>query len=203
MAIPSNAILRVVLSLLLPDSAIAQNVFYTLFENTGGSDDDEDVLTDLSTWMDDLYTAMTAVIDSDVTLTGFKAYIYDSIDEDWDEIGVEFPTVSFGAANDMMPNGIAALVHAPTVNPDVTGGKYFPGGTDASTVENDWTGGAVSNWLAGAVIWVDPFVGAETGSDFIPGVWSTTKEQFFAFTTSAALNAQVAYQRRRKPGVGI
>lgn len=203
MAIPTNAILRVVLSMLLPDNAIAQNVFYALFENDGGSDDDQDVLDDLETWMEDLYTELILNIVTEVDLTGMKTYIYDAGDDDWDEVGVNFPSVTFGAGGDPFPNGIAALCHAPTVNPDVTGAKYFAGAADALASDNDWTATPVANYVDAIQVWVDPFTGALTGSGFIPGVWSVTKVAFFAMTTAGSLNAQVAYQRRRKPGVGI
>ena len=203
MSVPSNTILRVVVSLLFPDSAIAQNVFYTLFENDGGSNDDEDVLTDMSDWVDTMYDAMSASLDSDITLTGIKVYFYDTVGDDWDELGVEFPGTGFSATGDMMPNGIACLIHAPTVNPDVTGAKYIGGFLDDSVVENDITAGALANFALFATEWTDPAVFSATGSGFIPGVWSATKDQFFAFTTSSSLNVGVAYQRRRKPGVGI
>ena len=102
-----------------------------------------------------------------------------------------------------MPNGVASLVHALTTDPDVRGSKYFGGHLPASTVDNDWTGGFLSTMLAGGLIWVEPFVGAGTGGDFAPGVWSPTKTNFFLFNGTVTVNAQVAYQRRRKPGVGI
>ncbi len=201
--IPTNAILRVVLSLLLPDNAIAQNVFYTLFENDGGSDDDQDVLDDLVTWMDDIYTEIDGSVNENVTLTGLKAYIYDTVGEDWDEVGVGFPVVTFAGTADPMPNGIACLVHAPTTDPDVTGAKYFAGFGETSALDNDWTGAFITVMVGAATEWTDPFTGAVSGSGFIPGVWSTVQTAFHPFTTSSSINVQVAYQRRRKPGVGI
>ncbi len=203
MAIPTNAILRVVLSLLLPDQAIAQNVFYVLFENDGGSDDDQDVLDDLVTWMDDIYTEMDGAINTAVSLTGLKAYIYDTVGADWDEIGVGFPVVTFVGAADPMPNGIACLGHAPTVDPDVTGAKYWCGFGETSALDNDWSAGFIVGIVGAMTEWTDPFTGAVTTSGFIPGVWSVVQTAFKAFTTASSVNVQVAYQRRRKPGVGI
>jgi hypothetical protein len=203
MVIPTNAVLKVVLSLLFPDSAIAQNVFFTLFENDGGSDDRDDVLDDLVDWMEDIYGALNTAVDSGISITGFKCYIRDDPGDDWDEVGIAFPTDGFSAAGDAMPNAVSALLHAHTQNPDVIAAKYFGGNTDTSTIENDFTGGAIASYSNAGAAWVDPFVGAASGSGFIPGVWSPTKVEFFPFSTAYSINAQVAYQRRRKPGVGI
>lgn len=201
--IPSNAILKVVLSLLFPDSAIAQNVFYVLFENDGTSDDKDDVLDDLSEWMESIYDDMAAAVSSSINITGFKAYIRDTPGGDWDEVGVGFPSDTFSAAGDPMPNGIAALLHAQTDDPDVIAAKYFGGNTDTATVDNDFTAGSISTYINAGAEWVDPFTGTTTASGFIPGVWSTAQGAFFPFSTAYSVNAQVAYQRRRKPGVGI
>lgn len=203
MSIPDGAILRIVLSLLFPDSAIAQNVFYTVFTDTGTSDDDDDVLTDLETWIETIYANLNAAVDSGISMAGMKVYIYDASDPDWDEVGVAFPTDGFSGAGDAMPNGVAALSHATTTNPDVTGAKYWGGNTDTSTVENDYTAGSLAAYQNACDDWVTNFVGAVTGADFGPGVWSPTKTNFFLFNGVYSTNAQVAYQRRRKPGVGI
>ena len=201
--IPTNGILRVVLSLLLPDNAIAQNVFYTLFENDGTSADDQDVLDDLVDWMEAFYTEIDGSVNEDVSVTGLKAYLYDTVGEDWDEVGVGFPSVTNVGASDPLPNGIAALMHAPTVDPDVTGAKYIAGFGETSALDNDWTAALLTVLAAAATEWTDPFTGATSGSGFIPGVWSVTNSAFYAFTTASSINVQVAYQRRRKPGVGI
>lgn len=203
MTVPTDTILRVVLSMLLPDSAIAQNVFYAIFKNDGGSDANQDVLDDLEAWMEAIYTELILNIVSEIDLTGMKTYFYDAGDDDWDELGVNFPTVSFGAGGDPLPNGIAALCHAPTTNPDVTGAKYFAGAAEGLTSDNDWEATPIANYVDAIQVWVDPFTGGLTGSEFIPGVWSVAKTAFFEMTTAGSLNGQVAYQRRRKPGVGI
>ena len=203
MTIPTNAILKVVLSMLFPDNAIAQNVFYTLFENDGASNDKYDVLDDLETWMEDVYGDLAAAVDAGISITGMKVYIRDVPGGDWDEVGLAFPSDTFSAVGDAMPNAVCALLHALTDNPDVIGAKYFGGNTDTATVENDFTAGSIETYILAGAEWVDPYVGAVTGSGFIPGVWSPTNLAFYPFSTAYSVNAQVAYQRRRKPGVGI
>lgn len=203
MTIPTNAVLKVVLSLLFPDNAIAQNVFYVLFENDGSSNDKDDILDDLVEWMESIYDDMAPAVSSSIDITGFKCYIRDVPGDDWDEVGVAFPADTFSAAGDPMPNAVCALLHALTDDPDVIAGKYFGGNTDTATVDNDFTAGSLTTYVNAGAEWVDPWTGSVSGSGYIPGVWSPTNNAFYPFSTAYSVNAQVAYQRRRKPGVGI
>lgn len=203
MAIPTGAILRVVLAWIMPDSVIAQNIFFTLFDNDGGSNDDADVVDDLTDWIEDIFSSLTSSISDQVDMSQIKVYIYDAVDQDWDEVGTGVPVFTATGATDMTPHGIAALIHAFTVNPDVTGSKYIAGISDASIVDSNVSGGVLSNLLLAGADWMVDFTGALTGSNFNPGVWSPTKVQFFEFQDKLIVNGQVAYQRRRKPGVGI
>jgi hypothetical protein len=203
MPVSDGTVLRLVSSLLFPDSAIAQNVFNVVFTDSGGSNDVVDVLDDLETYIEDIYALMNSVVVSGIALDSLKIYEYDAPEDDWDQIGERFPTDGFAAAGNPLPNGVAVLVHAYTTNPDVIGGKYFGGFPPATTVDNDCEAGLITAVANAADEWVAPFVGAETGADFAPVVWSPTKTTPLPFNLVIAVNGQVAYQRRRKPGVGI
>lgn len=203
MAVPDGAILRIVASLLFPESVIAQNVFYAVFTDTGGSDADQDVIDDVGIWVDAIMTTLAGNIYDGVSLDEVKVYIYDAGDDDWDELGDTTPIFVGASSADMLPHGVAAVVHAKTSNPDVQAAKYFGGFTESTQEDGILNGGALTALGLAADEWSEPFVGANSGGDIFPGVWSPTKTNFFYFNQVETINAILGYQRRRKPGVGI
>ena len=203
MAVADNSVLRVVVSLLLPESVIAQNIYYVFFDGNGASDDEDDVLSDVVDWVEAIYTEFDDHIDASVALTGLKLYIYDSVDDDWDAVGDALLADTFAGVGDITAHGVALLMHAKTTNPDVQAGKFFGGLVKQSMLDGVWQAGSLAAAVLAAVEWSTAFVGAATGSDFGPGVWSTAKNSFFHFSGVEVINAYPGYQRRRKPGVGI
>lgn len=202
MALSANDVLKVVVSLAFPDSVIAQNIFWLLFEDTGGSNDDDDVLDDIETWVEAIYDHIDGTVSDEVTLDDAKVYVYDSGDDDFDEVGDRTLSVPFIDSGDFIPHGIACVSNASTSNPDVQGRKYWGGFTEASNLNGYMTGGVLAGMALMIGEWITPFVGIETGSDFTPGVYSLTKVAFFPFNDDADFNLLWGYQRRRKPGVG-
>jgi hypothetical protein len=203
MALSTNDILRIVVSLAFPDSVIAQNIFYVLFENDGTSADDQDVLDDLEDYIEACYGDLQGAMSSQTDISDGKVYVYDSSGGDFDEVGTILPAFTASGNADMSPHGVAALVHGYTTDPDVIARKYYGGIQDTSVTDSDISAGVLTNLLLAAADWVTPFTGSATGSGFVPGVWSPTQTAFFAFNDNIVVNGQVAYQRRRKPGVGI
>lgn len=203
MAVPDGTILRVVASLLFPESVIAQNIFYAVFADTGGSDDDDDVISDLADWIEAIYDELAAEIQLDVQLTDIKVYFYDAGDDDWDELGADVLSDSFTGADEMLPHGVAAIQHAKTTNPDVQASKYWGGLDEGAQNKSILSANTITALTAAGLEWVTAFVGAATGADFGPGVWSPTKVNFFLFNGVYVTNGYMGYQRRRKPGVGI
>lgn len=203
MAIPTGAILKAVASIVLPDLVIAQNVFNVLFENDGTGNDDVDVVSDIADWIDDIFTEVDGQIDSEANPSDVKVYIWDSIDTDWDEIGSESLTYVPGRVDQMLPHGVAALIYARTEDPDVMGLKYLPGFTEIAQDASSWAAGPLAEMLLAADQWTTDHVGAATGSTFTPGVWSTAQEDFKTMSGVYGVKGNAAYQRRRKPGVGI
>ena len=204
MSVPDGAILKVVTSLLMPDSVIAQLVWAVVFADTGASNDEQDVVDDCAVWVEEILDNLAAYIKTTVTIASHKVYIYDAGDDDFDEVGLTASSwVGTSSATDMLPHGVAAICHAMTSNPDVIGTKYFPGFCEGFSSNSDWTGATVTAMLAAAADWVTAFVGANTGGDFGPGVWSPKNTLFYLMTGAYSANGDSGYQRRRKPGVGI
>ncbi len=203
MAVADGAILRIVASLLMPENVIAQNVFYAVFTDNGTSDDEDDVVDDLATWIEDMYTTLAGQVADEVSVTGIKVYNYDVIDDDWDEVGDAVITFTFTSGSDMLVHGVALVVHAKTTDPDVQAAKFIAGLSEPTTVDGLFTAAVLADVVDFAVDWTTPFVGAITGALFGPGVWSVANQNFFLFSGTEVINAIPGYQRRRKPGVGI
>lgn len=203
MSVADGTILRIVAQFLLPESVIAQNIFYAVFNDTGGSNNDQDVVDDVTDWVDDMYTNILAFISDTMTLQLVRVYVRDIPGNDWDELATGTPTAVFADVDTIVPHGVAALVHAFTSDPDVRGSKYIPGSADVEQTASSLSGGFLTALLAYCADWVTAFVGAATGGDFDPGVWSPTQVDFFPMVDHFIVNGSVGYQRRRKPGVGI
>jgi hypothetical protein len=90
-----------------------------------------------------------------------------------------------------------------TTDPDVQGRKYWPGLGEAGADDGYLSAGSAVAFGLAAGEMITPFVGSETGSGFIPGVFSTVNVEFYPSNGEAGTNLLLGYQRRRKPGVGI
>lgn len=203
MSIPADTVIRCVAELLLPQTSIAQNVFYVKFLDDGGSNADQDVVDDIADYLDALYLAVADEMSDQVVLNEVKCYLWDTVGLDWDEIGSAALTITPNDTGHMLPHGVAAVVTGRTVDPDVNGRKFFPGYGENSQIESTLNGAAITALLVAAAIWVTPFVGTATGSTFDPGVWSVVQVAFKKFVDHIIVNGIMGYQRRRKPGVGI
>jgi len=203
MAISSGTVLKIVASLLLPDASLAQNVFYAVITDLVTSDDDDDVVSDMVDWVEAMFFQIVDEVSSQVASAGLTVYEYDSVDGDWDEVGTTTWDDFFDGSGDMLPHGVAAIVHAYSLDPDVAGRKYIAGLIESVCAESDLTAGAITALGDFGTQWTTPRTGTATGGTIAPGVWSNAQDQFRAFLVDYAVNGVVGYQRRRKPGVGI
>lgn len=203
MSITDGEILRIVASFLWTDGNVAQNVFNAVVTGGGAPFDEVDILDDAEDWLDDMYANLAGNISILMPGNELLVYKYDSIDDDWDEVGSQAWTFSPTQDTDELPRGVAALVRLWTTDPDVQGKKYIPGLTENTATDGLWVAGLVTNLLAFAADWYLPFVGAASGATFTPGIWSVVGTVFKAGIDHVATSTIPAYQRRRKRNVGI
>lgn len=203
MAIINGDVLRVVASLLFPDDVIMQNVFHLVATTVVGGGDEDDITLDLVGYVDALYANHDQNIEINMSGDEVKGYVRDTIDDDWDEIGTGALGITTGAASPYMPHGCALLQTFFTTDPDVQGRKFWGGFTEANHDDGDWDGTLLTAIVLTAADVVTTYTGTETGSTFQPVVWSPTNNNAYAYSGTVATNPIVAYQRRRKPGVGI
>lgn len=203
MTVEAGDILRVVASMIWSDAAIMQNVFNASVSGGGSPWDDQDILDDAEAWLDNMYANLTSDVAQTLDGNLIHVYKYDAVGQDWDEVGFQswgwLPT----SVIDQLPRACAGLIKLGTVDPDVQGKKYIGGYTELTTVGGTLSGAVLTNLLAFGADWLTAFVGGTSGASWQPGVWSVAQTAFKASIPSITASAIVAYQRRRKRGVGI
>jgi hypothetical protein len=203
MSITVGDILRVVATAAWLDGNINQNVFAAVIGGTGGPYDDEDIVDDAVAWADAMFDTLTAASTPDLAGTQVQVYVYDDVDDDYDEVGSAPWTWEGANDTDYFPRGVAALVNAKTTDPDVNGKKYLGGWVEAHATDGLWTPSALVYIANFAVEWTTGFVGGTSGADWVPAIWSPTRTNAYALNGNVVIPTMPAYQRRRKRGVGV
>jgi hypothetical protein len=201
-SITEGTVLRVVASLLFPDDVIAQNVFH-LVATTVVDGDPENVVTDMTEYLDAIYAHVDGQMQQDMASDEMKVYEYDSVDEDFDEVGTGTFTLVPQLNTGLLPHGVAVLQNFYTLDPDVQGRKFWPGADEFMLNDAEWSPAAIADFVLAAVDVVTQLVAAETGNTYTPVVWSPTRGNAYAYSGVVNTPTVPAYQRRRKPGVGI
>jgi hypothetical protein len=180
-----------------------QNVFNAVVSGSGGPYSESEVVDDMEEWMDEIFANLAGRMSNEVDGSEVRVYVYDPVDDDWDEIGTNAWSFDPTAAGEELPRGIASLINCKTADPDVNGKKYFGGFTETDSVDGLWDAGHLTAMGLTGLDWVTPFAGSTTGADFTPGVWSPTRTNFIQMSLQMVVPTIPAYQRRRKQGVGI
>jgi hypothetical protein len=202
MSVTAGTILKVVATIAWLDGNINQNVFYATI--TGGTDpyDEDDVVAEAKAWVAAMFANLVGYMSNECDGSQVQVYEYDSVDDDWDEVGTDSWTYNPTDTTDQMPRGVAGLVNARTTDPDVSGKKFLGG-----LCEDGFSDGLITSLVIAVIAafaddWVTLFVGGTTGATWVPGVWSVARTIFYAFNGSYTTPTTAAYQRRRKRGIG-
>lgn len=203
MSITTGDILRVVMSSLFTDGNVAQMIFNAVVTGGGGPWDDVDIVDDALTWMDAVMAHLTTKVTETLDGNEIIVYVYDPVDDDWDEVGSDSFTWNPSGVGDALPRAVSGLVNCKTSDPDVNGKKYVPGLTESASTDGAWIGGTITALADFADEWLTGFVGGTTAADWNPGVWSPKNTVFYLATGTHIIPTEPAYQRRRKRGIGI
>lgn len=206
MTVVDGDVLRVVVSITAPDSVLCQNVFhYRLNDPAADNPTDAQVLSciDLeisaiySLWDDEMasdYTVDTADVDKVEWNAG------EAIWEVVEHIGSLLIDIDGLGISDACPHGCAANLTFDTVDPKRRGRKFLPGIAEDGVQDSTFIG-AVQTVLAAIIaeMLTDRIV---TGSASMVAGIPTNLGTWLPFVLGVA-NVISAYQRRRKPGVGV
>jgi len=180
-----------------------QNVFNGVLTGAGSPWDDADVVEDAAAWVVAMFANVLPSLSDECSGSQVQIYVYDAIDDDWDEVGSD-NIVSVGInTNGEMARGVAALINLKSTDPDVSGKKYIGGFTEGDLVDGLWATTLVADLIDFALDWKTPFTGTVSGATWTPGIWSPTDTVFKAAGSTIIIPNIPAYQRRRKRGIGI
>lgn len=200
MTVPNNAQLKLVQEINLPDSVVANNIFYFEADFTDPQQVG-DVIDSLVTWIEEIYTEIISEMSPNVTLGDMTLYEYDVVLDQWDNLGTGAPARTFTGATDMLPHGVSALVRAYSSEARSIGRKYIPAFVEAEQVDGAWAAGALTSLAGFGTRWA-ALKTISAGNDLMPGVFSTKFKTIFRLTGVTVVLTNCAYQRRRRPGVG-
>lgn len=203
MSITVGDILKVVAISSWLDGNLNENVFSAAITGTGGPYDDTDIVADALAWANVMFTTMVDRISQDMPGSEVRVYVYDAVDDDYDEVGSAAWGFTPTDESPALPRGVAALLNAKTTDPDVQGKKYLGGQTENDQDDSLWGVGHLAALVDFGAEWVVPFVGGTSGADWDPGVWSTKDSIFWPMSLTVIIPTMPAYQRRRKRGIGV
>lgn len=200
MTILQNELLRVVVSYSCPNASIAQNVF--LYQLTGANAQEEALMLDVKTFfIDELLdhwngmaseSATAFLIEFDIiTLLGLVDRNLGEYDLDVAGTSVSEPSAAaVSAYNQVTTERTRSVIK-----------KYWP--FIAELIIEDGILGAVGI-AAMALILLDMMDGIDVtgGGHLEPGIRSTVDDTWYPIVQAGYVTDVVAYQRRRKPGVG-
>lgn len=203
MGISTGDILQIASYLLWTDGGLAQMIFNAAIGGVADTWDDADIVDDAADWVESMLAEFVATGSNTLDGSEVKVYVRDFVDDDWDEVGSTSIVWNPTDAADPLPRGIAGLVNAKTIDPDVSGKKYVPGFCEDAQDDGLWVAGVLVELSDFADLWTDLFTGAVSGGAWVPGVWSPTRGNFYLFSGAHTVPTECAYQRRRKRGVGV
>jgi len=196
----TGEILRTVLHYVIPGSA-ALNVFYHLY--TGSGNTDASALGTMDAWF-------TAVWGPDWQQLGSNQAEMDFIECDVinpdgtvaRNLGAQAINLTGSDPNSTGGAAVSAYLLGYTDLPKQRGSKYLPGISEAVYNNNLFTAGALVDMAALLASYLSVINPGQV-NEFTPGILSKTLETFVPFIGNGLIDAQPAYQRRRKDGVGI
>lgn len=203
MSIAEGTIIKFAQNILLPDEQVAVNVYWATVEDNAGAGplDDDDVIDACANFLDDIYDHINSNLANTVASTIVEVWTVNPLTGDLTPVGDGATTWDGTGVVDALPNGVAGICSAKTINTEVTGRKFIAGYGDTVFTDNNMLAAPLANLVLYALDWVTQHVDL---NDVIlnMGVWSQTKLNFYLFTGVVIANAIAGYQRRRKPGVG-
>ena len=193
-----GTVLKYVAVFTLPNASTAMNVYYAgLF--SGGPVNVGTVSGHLRDHVEDMMGEIELYIKSTVALSTVEVYARDQ--GEWVPAGAAAGSWTGWHTGEMLPHGVAAIVEAKSDVASVSARKYIAGYTEPAQGGGAWNSSVLAHLGNYFVEWIQPW--SVGGIQYASGVWSDKEQQFIQFSGEGVLTTWCAYQRRRKPGVGI
>lgn len=194
-------IVRATMSYNYPSGSTPQNVFHWVKRTTNSDFEDFSAIQE---WTSDVWAAdwkelaanAVALIEVIVTIVNVLGVVQRVL-------GSSNPNEFGTVASTVLPPANAAYMQAATGAPKVLGKKYIPGLSEGTVEAGVVTLSAMGQLAFLAIDYITPIDVSVSGPTMDPGVPSPTTLLFQEFSGSGTFTDVVAYQRRRKPGVGI
>lgn len=200
MPVPDQGITRGVVTWLGPGGSTALNIYHAQ-NDSGSSKTDTATLDDWKAYLDSIHDDSIVEIADTATLEPYEIFLIDTITGDSTPIGTRSPAEQPSSIGEILPQGVAALFNAElTGTGRGSGKKFLPYLTEASNDEGVWIAVTLARLVLGAAAYLLDF-GGVGGNDWKTGTWTLAKG--FRELVSAVARDIPAYQRRRKPGVGV
>lgn len=182
----------------------AQNVYH-LVQVSVGADTPANIALDFKDYMFDVYDAINASMHESTLVNELTVEKFDDITDTFSFFTSAFTGIvgSVGGGAQPMPQGVAILAQARHIIDGFSGRKFFPGFTEGNHLNGLWIPFAVADTLLASLIWATPFAGAATTAAFQPVTFGDVTGSPKSISTNVLVDNVVAYQRRRKPGVGL
>jgi hypothetical protein len=204
MSVQDGEIVKCACEFNLPDSTIAQNVFYWQAEFTAGASDSQ-VMTAVLDMLDDFYLELLTWLANDVTfnLSTVSKVAFDAGEGKWltsKVLGRVLCGVTTTNTDDPAANVLAASIVANTDRPKSRGRKQIGGLVDNAFTDNDLITAALAGLIDAGQVWLDSYAVAAVGN-LIPVIIRTGIDEVLPLVDLVA-NGIAGTMRTRKPGVG-
>ena len=201
MTVKNGDILKVVLDYVVPGAGTALNIFF--YEYEGADWIESDMMDDFADWWASNFGShwqANACVTANMNTLHF--YRVSAVGETLKDIGTRIIDLDGSLSGENVSAAVSMWMQGNTAIPQVRGSKYVPGMAETAVSNGTLTGGALTNLLLLLGSYVE-VLELQTGRFLSPGVLSKREEDFVAFAGGGQVTAIPAYQRRRKPGVGI
>lgn len=201
-----NDVIRIVVTLTMPDSVLAQLVYHYLVVAGSGADP-ATVLSAIATDLGGSFGFIEQDISDQVASSELEMFQWDFALDQFDGVASQaLGNIAGTNANEMLPHGVAPVVKFFTETSRRQGRKFIPGYTEDTQDEGTLTGVVVTRLVTFATSFNDDIV--SDGVTISPGNFnvdplSSLFETFAQWSNSSAIATIIGYQRRRKAGVGI
>lgn len=158
---------------------------------------------DIAERMGDMYATLVSIWDDTTGVREHKTETWDAVTETWNlytqasVVGIDGLQVSQSVSA-----GVAALVSVPVVGGGRSMRKYLGGLAETEVVDGTLSAPANVALIAYGLSWVTPFTGT-FGHTFTTVNFRQASNTFQDIQPVTNVDQIMAYQRRRKPGVGI